>query len=61
LYIISNSITKTLEQFDDSLDKYLNSLKSESIYVRELDKILTNLPCICTFNILSIIKLDNLD
>ena len=59
--LIPNSITKTLKQFDESLDKYLNSLKSESIYVRELNKILTNLPCICTSNILSIIKLDNLD
>ena len=59
--LIPNSITKTLEQFGESLDKYLNSLKSESIYVRELNKILTNLPCICTSNILSIIKLDNLD
>ena len=59
--LIPNSITKTLTQFDESLDKYLNSLKSESIYVRELNKILTNLPCICTSNILSIIKLDNLD
>ena len=51
--LIPNSITKTLEQFNESLDKYLDSLKSESIYERELDKILTNLPCICLSHISS--------
>ena len=68
--LIPNSISRTLEQFNESVDKYLDSLKSESIYERELDKILTNLPCICLSNIsskkilncnndINLLKLDN--
>ena len=45
--LIPNSITKTLKQFDESLDNYLDSQSYETIYKRELDKILTNLPSIC--------------
>jgi len=44
-----------------NLNNYLDSLSYESIYERELDKILNNLPCICLSHILSkkILNCDN--
>jgi hypothetical protein len=43
--------TETVKNFDDSLDNYLDTLTYESIYERELNKILNNLPNICLSNL----------
>jgi hypothetical protein len=50
---ICNSITEPNENNTLNLNKYLNTLKYESIYEKELDKILINLPDICISNIKS--------
>ena len=47
------SSSKTNNNYEKSVNNYLDSLNYETIYERELDKILTNLPSICISNILS--------
>ena len=47
------SCYKTVLNFDNSLNNYLDSLTIKSIYERELDKILITLPNICISHISS--------
>ena len=54
------SMATTIFDFHKSLNKYLDSLTIKSIYERELDKILINLPNICISNIQSKILLNNI-
>ena len=54
------SMATTIFDFYESLNKYLDSLTIKSIYERELDKILKNLPNICISNIQSKKILNNI-
>ena len=54
------SCYKTVLNFDNSLNNYLDSLTIKSIYERELDNILINIPNICISNIQSKKLLNNI-
>jgi hypothetical protein len=47
----TNSLTE--DEFEESVEEYLDSLEYESIYDRELEKIIMDLPNICFTNISS--------
>ena len=54
------SCYKTVLNFNNSLNNYLDSLEYQSIYERELDKILITIPNICISNIQSKNLLNNI-